>query len=101
MSAKVYKDHYAHLVKMLPMDDPIFIAELYSCDVLADYDKELILSRSTRADRALVFLDNTIQPSVHRNDDEKLHRLLKCMEKHEFMEVKKLAWRIKQELPSG
>lgn len=102
MSAmEVYKLHYVHLVKLLPMDDAVFIAELYSRDVLTDHDRDLILSQSTRANKALVFLNNTIQPSMHQNDSEKLYQLLECMENSDFTVVKELAQRIKGKLHSG
>ena len=65
MAAKVLKQFYARLVRTLPMDDVVFIAELHSHDLLnGDQKAHIQLSSLTRAEKADYFLTNVIQPEL-------------------------------------
>ena len=65
MSSEVFKKHYSKLVKTLPMNDAIFVAELYSCDLLpSDLRDQLNLPHRTSANKATLFLNNVIESSV-------------------------------------
>ena len=46
------------------MNDALFIAKLYSCDLLPDDIKEYVQSLPTNANKAMYFLDHVIKPSV-------------------------------------
>jgi len=63
MATEVYKQFYAKLVKILPMDDVTFIAELYSCDLLPGDAKDQLKSKA-QASKAGYFLDHVIEPSI-------------------------------------
>ena len=65
MAAKVFKEFFGMLVKMLPMDDPIFRGELYSHDLLhGDYFAQVQSSDTTRAQKAEHFLTSVIKPEL-------------------------------------
>jgi len=46
------------------MDDAVFIAELFSANLLSGEAKYLVDSKPTRASQAKYFLDHMIEPSV-------------------------------------
>ena len=94
-SAEVFREFYFKLVEMLPMDDAIFIAKLYSLNLLPGDLKEYIASLTTKADKATHFLDHVIKPSVMIGDGCCFNKLLNMMEDNEYQGVKKLAQLIK------
>jgi len=94
-----FKHFYADLVNTLVMDDPVFIAELYSHDLLPDYVKEKAKIQPTQGDKVMCFLDYVIKPSVSTSDDSnKFNELLKVMELSKHDTVKKLAKKIRASL---
>ena len=65
MAAKVFKQFFGTLVKMLPMDDAEFRAELYSHDLLyGDYFAQVQSSAISRAQKAEHFLTSVIKPEL-------------------------------------
>ena len=97
----IFQKYYSQLVKMLPMDDSMFVAELYSQDVLTHEDKRVIMSQSTTADKVVVFLDRVIAPSIIAGYDEKFYKLLECMEHYELTVIRELAKSINAALRNG
>ena len=96
-TSEVFKQFFAKLAKSLPMDDPLFVAELFSHDLLPGDHYDQIESRSTRADKAVYFLNHVIKPTmVH--DVGSFNELLKVMEDSEYCNVKELAQQIRSEL---
>ena len=96
MSSEVFKEFYSKLVKTLPMNDAIFIAELYSHDLLpGDLKHQLNLSDKTPAVKATIFLDSMIYPSVIRDIGSSFDKLLNVMEDSEYQGVKELAQQIR------
>ena len=91
MSTKVFQKFYATLVKTLPMNNAIFMAELYSRDLLPDNLKEHVESLATSAKKASYFLDYVIKPSVTIGDASRFDDLLNVMEDSEYQGVKELA----------
>jgi len=87
----VFQHFYAKLVKTLPMDDAVFIAELFSANLLPDDVKDQVKSMSTRAEKATHFLDHVIQPSVMTGVGRNIDDLIKVMENSEYNGVKELA----------
>jgi len=63
-TSKVFQHFYAKLVKTLPMNDAVFIHELFSANLLPGDVNNLVESRPTRASKAAYFLDQMIVPSV-------------------------------------
>ena len=102
MSNEVLKKHYSKLVKTLPMNDAIFVAELYSCDLLpVDLRDQLKLPYRTSADRATLFLNNVIEPSVTSSVGSSFDKLLTVMEDCDHESVKELAKLIRTSLRSS
>ena len=102
MSSEVLKKHYSKLVKTLPMNDAIFVAELYSCDLLpGDLRDQLNLPHRTSADKATLFLNNVIEPSVTSGVGSSFEKLLTIMEDCDHESVKELAKLIKTSLRSS
>jgi len=46
-TSEVFKQFFAELAKSLPMDDPIFVAELFSHDLLPGNHYDQVESQST------------------------------------------------------
>ena len=98
-TSEVFKKFYSKLVKTLPMNDAIFIAELYSRDLLPGDLKEQIASLATRADKATHLLDHVIKPSVTGDDvGNCFDELLNVMEDNDHQGVKELAKLIRTSL---
>ena len=91
MSTKVFQQFCPKLVKTLPMNDVIFMAELYSRDLLPEDLKEHVESLATSAKKASYFLDHVIKPSITIGDASRFDDLLNVMEDSEYQDVKELA----------
>ena len=100
MSSKAFQQFYSKLVKTLPMDDAVFTAELFSNDLLPGNLKSQIKSEKTSADKAALFLDSVIEPSVTSDHDggSSFDKLLHVMEDSEYKHVKELAEEIRRSL---
>ena len=94
----VFKQFYAKLVKTLPMDDSIFIVELYSSGLLPDKLRHQIQLKCTSTDKAMCFLDGKIKPDISKGDFTSFNKLLNVMEECESDSVKILAADIKTTL---
>ena len=97
-TSEVFKEFYCKLVETLPMNDALFIAKLYSCDLLPDDIKEYVQSLPTRANKAMYFLDHVIKPSVTTGVGSSFDQLLNVMEDSEHQGVKELAKLIRTNL---
>ena len=96
VNAEVFKQFYSELVKSLPMDDAVFIAELFSNDLLpGDLKNQLKLLHRTSADKAVLFLDSVIESSVTSDGGSSFDKLLNVMENGEYQHVKQLAKQIR------
>jgi len=98
---QVFEDNYEALVTSLPMDDAIFIAKIHSKRLLPGNLKSTIESQKTSADKATVFLDKAIEPSLKNDDITPLKKLLTVMEDSGNDSLKKLAKTIRSKLDSG
>jgi len=94
---EVFLEFYAKLVKTLPMDDDIFVAELYSAKLLPGDAKAQVKSKSTRAMKAAYFLDDVIEPSLSITFGS-FDKFLKVMENNDYHGVKELAKSIRSNL---
>ena len=97
-TSDVFKEFYSKLVKTLPMDDALFIAELYSRDLLPDDVIEHVQSLPTKANKAMYFLNHVIKPSVTTSVGSSFDQLLNIMEDSEYQGVKELAKLIRTSL---
>ena len=82
------------------MDDPIFVAELFSHDLLPGDHYDQVESRSTRADKAVYFLNHVIKPAIII-DVGSFKELLNVMEDSEYCNVKELVQQIRSKLNEG
>ena len=81
------------------MDDAVFIAKLFSNDLLpGDLKNQLKLLHRTSADKATLFLDTVIEPSVTSDGGSSFDKLFNVMEDSEYKHVKKLANQIRTSL---
>ena len=77
----VFRQFYSKLVKTLPMDDTLFMAELFSNDLLpSDLKDQLNLPNKTSAEKATLLLNNVIEPSVTSDCGSSFDKLLNVME---------------------
>ena len=91
-STELFQQFYSKLVESLPMDDVKFIAKLYSNGLLpGDLRNKLKLLHRTSADKATLFLDSVIEPSVTSDGGKMFDKLLNVMEDSEYDHVKELA----------
>ena len=67
----VFQKFYVQLVQTLPMNDAIFIAQLFSCNLFPGNLMEEIRAKPTAADKTTHFLDYGIKPGL-RNGNRKL-----------------------------
>ena len=96
---RVFQQFYNKLVKTLPMDDAVFIADLFSNGLLPDDLKnQLKLLHRTSANKATFFLDSVIEPSLTSDGGSSFDKLLNVMENSEYEHVKELAKQIRTSL---
>ena len=101
MSAKnIIQKFYVELITTLPMDDSMFLAKMYSRQILTLKQKKEIQSLHTQEDKAEFFIDCVIA-NVSMGYNEHLDILLNCMEDHKDPLLKGLAQKIKKDLLSG
>ena len=81
------------------MDDAVFKAKLFTNDLLpGDLKNQLKLLYRTSADKAVLFLDSVIEPSVTSDGGSSFDKLLNVMEDSEYQHVKNLAKQIRTNL---
>ena len=98
---KVYQKYYVELVRCLPMDDVVFIGELFKNKLLpSDLKAKLKSLLSTSKEKAAKFLDDVIEPALNaeNSNGEMYFTLLSVMKESEYDTVKKLAEAIISEL---
>ena len=99
LSSEVFQQFYSKLVETLPMDDAVFVAKLFSNDLLpGDLKNQLKLVHRTSADKAVLFLDSVIEPSVTSDGGSSFDKLLHIMEDSEYQHLKELVVQIRTSL---
>ena len=93
MAEDIIRKYYVDLVELLPMNDVIFIARLYSTGLLPDNLKEGVQSKPTAPDKA----DHFLQHGVKNNTDS-FNRLISIMEQHNSDLVRELAEKLRREI---
>ena len=97
----VFQQFYSKLVDTLPMGDVRLIAELYSNGLLPGNLKSQVNAQKTSADKAALFLDSVIEPSVTSDGGSSFDKLLRVMMDSEYQHVKELAKQIRSNLSNG
>ena len=90
-SLEVLQYHYPELLKLLPMEDNFFMAELFKNNLLPHNLKAVIDSLSTRADKVTKFLNSVITPSADNLNNVNFNVLLQVMMNSNDNAVKQLA----------
>ena len=99
---EVFQEYYSKLVETLPMSDAIFVAKLYSRGLLPrELRDKLNLLQGTPADKATLFLNNVIEPSVISGVGSTFDKLLNVMEDSDHESLKELAKLIRTSLRSS
>ena len=101
ITRKVYERFRMQLLTSLPMDDVIFLGLLREQKLFPTNLREQIQARSTKAQKTDLFLDKAIERSLYIDDARPLHNLLTVMSgdnRHNYVHLKRLAIKIKQEL---
>jgi len=80
-------------IEILPMNDPIFFANLTVANLLPGDTKAAIEAKATSAEKAKEFLEKCIEPAFYLdpNCNDSLNTLLAVMEKSDYQTVKELA----------
>ena len=91
----VFQQFYSKLVGTLPMGDVRFIAELFSKGLLPGNLKSQVKAEKTSADKAALFLDDVIEPSMTSDGGSSFDKLLNVMMDSEYQHVKELAKQIR------
>ena len=96
---KVFQQYYAKLVVVLPMDDVVFRARLYSAGLLPHEAKEKMKLMSNQTEMAAYFLDYVIPPSGISGIQ--FMKLVDVMWSSEDDHVRALAGLVKSRLTKG
>ena len=94
-TSDVFKQFYIKLIKTLPMDDSLFVAELFACGLLPGDLKHQIEAKKTLIDKATCFLDNKISRDISIDNSTSLNKLLTVMEQSDSDSLKDLAKQIR------
>ena len=95
---EVYKKYSEKLGKCLPMDDCLFIIELFAHKLLPRDTENQLKALPTQAAKALHFLNYVIKPALDVDDTSSFDNLLSVMEHCSYVHVKNLACEIKSEI---
>ena len=98
---KVFRDLRIKLITTLPMDDAIFIELLSRKNLFSGSLKEQIQRNITKSDKADLFLDEAIQPSIDIGQFECLNKLLTVMSDEVYLKddsLKQLAAEIEEKI---
>ena len=95
----IYHDFYPKLIRVLPLSDAIFVAQLVKNGFLPGDTKESIKAKPTPAEKTTFFLDNCIAPGFNDDGSNPLfNQLLELMERSDNMVLKSVAKEIKSKL---
>ena len=101
-TSEVFQEYYSKLVETLPMSDATFVAKLYSRGLLPrELKNQLNLLQSTSANKATLFLDTVIEPSVISDVGSAFDKLLNVMEDSDHENMKELAKLIRTSVKSS
>ena len=95
---EAYDDFVQKLVKYLPMNDTLFIAELSQKRLLPGDTQREIKALPTAAKKAEYLLDNVIKPALDIDNHSSFDKLLSVMENCGFEHVEKLSYEIKSKI---
>ena len=97
-TSEVFKKFYVELVTVLPVDDAMFLAKLFSCDLLPGNLMNQIMVKETRPDKAMCFLNGKINCDISIGDFTSFNKLLDVMEESGNNSLRVLAMKIKNAL---
>ena len=95
---ETYEKYVTKLTKCLPMNDTVFIANLFIHKLLFGDTIDKLHAISTQAEKASYFLDHVIKPALDIDDTSSFHTLLSVMQQCGYVHVEKLASDINSEI---
>lgn len=99
MQVKAYYEKYAEkLIKLLPMDDALFIAKLSDHKLLTGNISNQLKALPTQLAKASYFLDHVIKPALVTGDTSSFDNLVSVMRHCGYDHVEKLAYKIEFEI---
>jgi len=94
---EIYIKFYTKLVTVLPMDDTMFVAQLYSNDLLPGNGKARVQAKQTQADKASCFLDEFVERGfIDDNTNPTFYSLLSIMQSSDDPLLKSMAGTIRE-----
>jgi len=93
----VFKEYYVDLIQSLPMQDVLFLANLFKHSLIFGSLKNEVKQKSTSEAAADYFLDNAIEKDIARGRIESFVTLLSIMEEYS-PSLRNLATEIKKKL---
>ena len=95
----VFQQFESRLVGILPMNDVVFITELSSKHLLPGDVEDLVrLEHKTSKDKAAIFINNVIKPSIIFDGGRSLDVLFAVMENCQYQHVKASAKQMRNSL---
>ena len=91
---RIFRQFYVKLVKSLPLQNAVFVAELFSAHMLSIDLKKRIKAEKTPEDKATCFLDDKIYLDISKGDFRSFDVLLNIMKKKDFRTLNNLAEKI-------
>ena len=95
---ELYDNYFAKLVACLPMDDAVFIANLYGNQLLPGDINSTLKSKSSQAEKALYFLSQVIKPALDINETSSFAKLLTIMKECGYGHVQTLSQKINDDI---
>ena len=97
---KVFKDFRIKLIRSLPMKDIMFMELLNKENLFPGSLKEQIEGKATKSEKAVLFLDEAIQPSIDIDQFERLTKLLTVMSDEVYQDdsLKQLAAELREKI---
>ena len=97
---EAYEKYSEKIIKCLPMNDTLFIAELFKYKLLPGDANNQLEALSTPGKKAHYLLNHVIKPALDFDDTSSFDNLLSAMEHCGYDHVKKLTREIKSQIAS-
>lgn len=97
LAINILKHNEVQLLKILPLEDDLFLGRLGEVDLLPENSRASIRAKGTRAEKVSYFLYHVVEPAA----DAYLPKLLSVMEESDNVAVKRLANDMNTRLKSG
>ena len=97
-TSEVFQQFHVEMITTLPMNDAMFLAQLFAEGLLPGDLKHHIDAQMTSAQKSLIFLKQKIKSDISVGNSTRFNKLL---DDSEYISVKALAEKIKTALKEG